>query len=152
MSIDGIPYVDGGLRQNTPLSPALRLGSSRILVVGVSHEKRPRDDLPHKGGLSVEALGRPIFMMGKVLNALMLVTAIILVLSLTRRARPKSDTLGVGLEWGLAIALSLTTSPLSWVHYSTMAIVAFIVLLASTYAPDWRAAPKHVREIGRAHV
>jgi hypothetical protein len=87
----------------------------------------------------------PSLPLAKVLNALMLVTAIILVLSLTRRARPKSDTLGVGLEWGLAIALSLTTSPLSWVHYSTMAIVAFIVLLASTYAPDWRAAPKHVR-------
>ena len=87
----------------------------------------------------------PSLPLAKVLNALMLVTAIILVLSLTRRARPKSDTLGVGLEWGLAIALSLTTSPLSWVHYSTMAIVAFIVLLASTYAPDWRAAPKYVR-------
>jgi hypothetical protein len=87
----------------------------------------------------------PSLPLAKVLNALMLVTAIILVLSLTRRERPKSDTLGVGLEWGLAIALSLTTSPLSWVHYSTMAIVAFIVLLASTYAPDWRAAPRHVR-------
>lgn len=72
VSIDGIPYVDGGLRQNTPLSPALRLGSTRILVVGVSHEKRQRPDLPHERGVKVESLGRPIFMMGKVLNALML--------------------------------------------------------------------------------
>jgi hypothetical protein len=87
----------------------------------------------------------PSLPLAKVLNALMLVTAIMLVLALTRRARPKSDTLGVGLEWGLAIALSLTTSPLSWVHYSTMGIVAFIVLLASTHAPDWRAAPRLVR-------
>jgi hypothetical protein len=45
----------------------------------------------------------------------------------------------------LAIALSLTTSPLSWVHYSTMGIIAFIVLLASTQAPDWREAPRAVR-------
>lgn len=72
VSIDGIPYVDGGLRQNTPLSPALRLGSTRILVVGVSHEKRQRPPLPHERGVKVESLGRPIFMMGKVLNALML--------------------------------------------------------------------------------
>ena len=87
----------------------------------------------------------PSLPLAKVLNALMLVTAVILVLSLTRRGRPKSDTLGVGLEWGLAIALSLTTSPLSWVHYSTMGIVTFIVLLASTQAPDWRAAPRVLR-------
>jgi hypothetical protein len=87
----------------------------------------------------------PSLPLAKVLNALMLVTAIILVLALARRARPVSDTLGVGLEWGLAIALSLTTSPLSWVHYSTMGIVAFIVLLASTQAPDWRQAPRSVR-------
>lgn len=79
VSIDGIPYVDGGLRQNTPLSPALRLGSTRILVVGVSHEKRPRAEVPPSGsgaGMAsrptVDALGRPIFMAGKVLNALML--------------------------------------------------------------------------------
>jgi NTE family protein len=72
VSIDGIPYVDGGLRQNTPLSPALRLGSTRILVVGVSHAKRQRPDLPHEQGVKVDSLGRPIFMMGKVLNALML--------------------------------------------------------------------------------
>ncbi len=73
VSIDGIPYVDGGLRQNTPLSPALRLGSTRILVVGVSQEKRPRENLPREDtAVHVDSLGRPIFMMGKVLNALML--------------------------------------------------------------------------------
>jgi hypothetical protein len=87
----------------------------------------------------------PSLPLAKVLNALMLVTAIMLVLSLTRRTRPAADTIGVGLEWGLAIALSLTTSPLSWVHYSTMGIIAFIVLLASTQAPDWREAPRAVR-------
>jgi len=71
VAIDGIPYVDGGLRQNTPLSPALRMGSSRILVVGVSHEKRQKS-LADLDGVRVDSLGRPVFMMGKVLNALML--------------------------------------------------------------------------------
>jgi NTE family protein len=72
VSIDGIPYVDGGLRQNTPLSPALRLGSSRILVVGVSQAKKQYYENVPGGGVHVDSLGRPIFMMGKVLNALML--------------------------------------------------------------------------------
>lgn len=72
VSIDGIPYVDGGLRQNTPLSPALRLGSSRILVVGVSQAKKQYYENVPGGGVQVDSLGRPIFMMGKVLNALML--------------------------------------------------------------------------------
>ena len=35
--IDGAYYCDGGLRQNTPLSPALRLGADRVLVISVGH-------------------------------------------------------------------------------------------------------------------
>ena len=30
-------YVDGGLRMNTPLSPALRLGADRVLVIALKH-------------------------------------------------------------------------------------------------------------------
>ena len=30
-------YVDGGLRMNTPLAPAVRLGANRVLVIGLSH-------------------------------------------------------------------------------------------------------------------
>ncbi len=67
--IDGIPYADGGLRQNTPLSPALRLGSNRLLVVGLGHEKPldMDDPLPEAPRLS-----SPVFLLAKVLNALML--------------------------------------------------------------------------------
>jgi len=64
--LDGIPYVDGGLRQNTPLSPALRLGSDRLLVVGLGTHKSDGDDLPKHTNAS------PVNVLAKVLNALML--------------------------------------------------------------------------------
>ncbi len=67
--IDGIPYVDGGLRQNTPLSPALRLGSSRLLVVGMGHEKSMYHD---EEAVEYRRLSSPVFLMAKVVNALML--------------------------------------------------------------------------------
>ena len=70
VSIDGVSYADGGLRQNTPLSPALRLGSDRLFVVGLGHEKRvtERGEVPewHR------RLSSPIFLLAKVVNALML--------------------------------------------------------------------------------
>lgn len=69
VGIDGIPYADGGLRQNTPLSPALRLGSERLLVVGMGHDKAlDTDDVPDLR----RRLASPVFLLAKVLNALML--------------------------------------------------------------------------------
>ncbi len=60
-------YVDGGLRMNTPLSPALRLGADRVVVVAL---KRTPDgdgrDFPE------EAITQPAFLLGKVLDALLL--------------------------------------------------------------------------------
>ena len=69
VTIDGIPYVDGGLRQNTPLSPALRLGSSKLLVVGMGHEKEVMEG---DEGIEWRRLSSPVFLMAKVVNALML--------------------------------------------------------------------------------
>jgi NTE family protein len=66
--VDGRYYVDGSLRMNTPLSPALRLSADRVLVVAL--KKRP--------GLGAEApcaehmIHRPVFLLGKVLDALTL--------------------------------------------------------------------------------
>jgi NTE family protein len=69
--IDGAFYCDGGLRLNTPLLPALRLGAERVLVVGLRH-RRPsyvEDRLARRRELSYL---NPAFLAGKVLNALLL--------------------------------------------------------------------------------
>jgi NTE family protein len=62
-------YVDGGLRMNTPLSPALRLAADRVLVVALKHA-------PRSASGAVEtpdhAITQPAFLLGKVLNALLL--------------------------------------------------------------------------------
>lgn len=62
-------YVDGGLRMNTPLSPALRLRCDRILVVSL---RRPRDPNVEVGPYPEEVVTQPAFMLGKVLDALTL--------------------------------------------------------------------------------
>jgi NTE family protein len=64
-------YVDGGLRLNTPLAPALRLGADRVLVVAL----RPHPSQAGEAALSeqrVEEYGSPLFLFGKLLNALLL--------------------------------------------------------------------------------
>lgn len=70
VDIDGVPYADGGLRQNTPLSPALRLGSNRLVVVGLGTDKRV--DYGEEPGTWRRRLASPVFLLAKVLNALML--------------------------------------------------------------------------------
>ena len=62
-------YVDGGLRMNTPLSPALRLRSDRVLVVALKHRPGSSLALP---AYPEEVITQPAFLIGKVLNALML--------------------------------------------------------------------------------
>ncbi len=68
--IDDELYLDGGLRQNTPIAPALRLGATHALAIGSSREV--------KGVVSREGLGASVrapgaaFLLGKVLNAFLL--------------------------------------------------------------------------------
>ena len=68
--IDGTWYVDGGLRQNTPLSPALRLGVDRVLVVSLRFQQQGSLNLDVPA--SVDAVPSPFFLAGKTLNALLI--------------------------------------------------------------------------------
>jgi NTE family protein len=61
-------FCDGGLRQNTPLSPALRLGADKVLVIGLRHKPPGNHDVPE------ESMPFPgaAFLVGKVLDAFLL--------------------------------------------------------------------------------
>jgi NTE family protein len=68
--VDGEFYCDGGLRQNVPLAPALRLGADRLIIVSPRYvpsavartvEKAREEDFPGA-----------FFLLGKALNSLLL--------------------------------------------------------------------------------
>jgi NTE family protein len=61
-------FCDGGLRQNTPLSPALRLCADKVLVIGLRHKPRSNEEVPE------ESMPFPgaAFLAGKILDAFLL--------------------------------------------------------------------------------
>ena len=63
--------ADGGLRLNTPLAPALRLGADRVLVVALRQSPEHARDA-QLADQRVENYASPVFLFGKVLNALLL--------------------------------------------------------------------------------
>jgi NTE family protein len=69
--IDGSYFCDGGLRLNTPLAPALRLGADRLLIVGLRHVPTPEEEalLAQQRESNYSSLS---YLAGKVLNALLL--------------------------------------------------------------------------------
>jgi NTE family protein len=60
-------FMDGGVRQNTPIAPALRLGATHVLAIGLSREVRGVES----GGEDARSPGAS-FVLGKVLNAFLL--------------------------------------------------------------------------------
>jgi NTE family protein len=69
--IDGELYLDGGLRQNTPIAPALRLGATHIFAIGSSREVRGRV-VREAGHQQAARAPGAAFLLGKVLNAFLL--------------------------------------------------------------------------------
>ncbi|MFN2426993.1 MAG: patatin-like phospholipase family protein, partial [Candidatus Binatia bacterium] len=67
--IDDRYYVDGGLRLNTPLSPALRLGAEKVLLVGLGRKLGKKDKAAFA---DAESLMQPAFLFGKILDVLLL--------------------------------------------------------------------------------
>ncbi len=66
-------YCDGGLRQNTPLLPALALGADKVLVVSLRHHpETPAPPPPGEPGDDEHRYPSAPFLFGKVLNALLL--------------------------------------------------------------------------------
>lgn len=70
VDIDGEVYCDGGLKLNTPISPALRLGADRILVIGLRHQQRKGEAKP-KAKERIDHYPSAPFLLGKILNALL---------------------------------------------------------------------------------
>ena len=69
VDIDGELHCDGGLRINTPTSPAIHLGARKLFVVGLSHQRY--DGEPPAPIAADRAPGAP-FLFGKMLDAFFL--------------------------------------------------------------------------------
>jgi NTE family protein len=74
--VRGELHVDGGLRLNVPLSPALRLGAQRVIVISLRHEavRVPAPDgvLETTEQEREQAFATAPFLVGKMLNTLMM--------------------------------------------------------------------------------
>ena len=73
----------------------------------------------------------PYLPLAQALNYVALVGGMWLLLRLVRHDRPDGDRIGKTLEFGLALTLSLSLSPLTWIHYATTALVGLTALLHS---------------------
>jgi NTE family protein len=69
--VDGGFFCDGGLRLNTPLAPALRLGADRLLIVGLRHVPTPEEEQLLAANREAN-YSSVTYLAGKVLNALLL--------------------------------------------------------------------------------
>lgn len=64
-------YVDGGLRNNTPMAPAIRLGANRLLVITLRHQSTVQEEA-QRAHAREDAYPSPLYLAGKALNSLLL--------------------------------------------------------------------------------
>jgi len=69
--VDETYFADGGIRLNTPLAPALRLGADRVLVIPLRRGAGSDTEVALETSRIV-SFPNPLFLYGKVLNALLL--------------------------------------------------------------------------------
>ena len=65
-------FVDGALRQNTPLRPALRLGAQRMLVIGLRNAEAATERRARERAAATGVYPNAFFLLGKLMNSLML--------------------------------------------------------------------------------
>ncbi len=71
VDIGGAVYCDGGLKLNTPISPAVRLGADRLLVIGLRAKEEPPEGAASAVGTqdAIEQSPSAAFLLGKILNS-----------------------------------------------------------------------------------
>jgi len=69
--VDQTYFADGGIRLNTPLAPALRLGADRVLVIPLRRGAGSDTEVALETS-RIASFPNPLFLYGKVLNALLL--------------------------------------------------------------------------------
>ncbi|HYR20092.1 MAG TPA: patatin-like phospholipase family protein [Myxococcales bacterium] len=72
--VAGRLFVDGSVRQNTPIAPAIRMGCERVLVIGLRADPRTLQARAsqRQGASHQESLSSPLYLFGKLLDALLL--------------------------------------------------------------------------------
>jgi NTE family protein len=106
--VGGRLFVDGSVRQNTPISPAIRMGCERVLIIGLRAHPRALSArvARRQGAFEQESLSSPLYLFGKLLDALLL-DRVENDLANLRRVNAALRTLTPGLLQDQEVALTL---------------------------------------------